>query len=36
MYQDKELMLSARKKMMELDFSWEKSVQEYIRLYESL
>ena len=36
MYQNKEHFTSARKYMMELDFSWEKSIQQYVALYQSL
>ncbi len=36
MYQNKEHFNSARKYMMELDFSWEKSIQQYVALYQSL
>lgn len=36
LYGNKELFNSARKRMMELDFSWETSVQQYIDLYNSL
>jgi glycogen synthase len=36
MYKDAQLMQASCKKMMELDFSWEQSVQQYIQLYQSL
>lgn len=36
MYNDSSLMEASCKKMMELDFSWEQSVQQYIKLYQSL
>ncbi len=36
MYQNKEHFNSAREFMMELDFSWEKSIQQYVALYQSV
>jgi starch synthase len=36
MYQNKEFFEACRKQMMNLDFSWEKSIQQYITLYQSL
>jgi len=36
LYRDKNRLRQVRKKMMNLDFSWEKSVKEYISLYESV
>jgi len=36
LYRDKNRLRHVRKKMMNLDFSWEKSVKEYISLYESV
>jgi starch synthase len=36
MYQNKEQFSASRKQMMNLDFSWEKSIQQYITLYQSL
>lgn len=36
MYKDEAQMKASCKKMMELDFSWEQSVQQYINLYQSL
>ena len=36
MYQNKEQFNASRKQMMNLDFSWEKSIQQYITLYQSL
>lgn len=36
MYQNKEHFNNAREFMMELDFSWEKSIQQYVALYQSL
>ncbi len=36
LYEDKDKLDEVRKKMMELDFSWEKSVAEYTALYESV
>lgn len=36
LYEDKEMVDVVRKKMMTLDFSWQKSVSEYTKLYESL
>lgn len=36
MYQNKEHFKSAREFMMELDFSWEKSIQQYVALYQSV
>lgn len=36
LYKDKELLKTVRKRIMNLDFSWEKSAQDYINLYNSL
>lgn len=36
LYQNTELLQLLRKRMMELDFSWDKSANDYIKLYESL
>ena len=36
LYRDKGLMEEVREYMMQLDFSWEKSVKQYIQVYESL
>lgn len=36
LYQNKEQFASCRERMMNLDFSWEKSIQQYITLYQSL
>jgi len=36
LYKDSEKMLTIRKKMMLLNFSWDKSAEEYINLYKSL
>ena len=36
LYNDEEKMQSIRKQMMQLDFSWESSVKQYIDLYKSL
>ena len=36
LYKDKDLMEEIREYMMQLDFSWEKSVKQYLELYESL
>ncbi len=36
LYSDKEKMDEVREKMMRLDFSWENSVQQYLRLYEEM
>jgi starch synthase len=36
MYKNKKQFKAARKKMMQLDFSWERSVQQYIDVYQSL
>lgn len=35
-YEQDELMLQTRKKIMQLDHSWENSAQQYIQLYQSL
>jgi len=35
-YEDPERMTKIRKKLMSLDFSWDKSAEEYINLYKSL
>ena len=35
-YEDSERMTLIRKKIMSLDFSWDKSAEEYINLYKSL
>jgi len=35
-YEDPERMTAIRKKLMSLDFSWDKSAEEYINLYKSL
>ncbi len=36
LYQNKERFQQCREVMMQLDFSWEKSIQQYITLYQSL
>jgi starch synthase len=36
LYSNKSLFTKARKRMMQLDFSWETSVQQYLALYQSL
>ena len=36
LYKDKEKFQETRERMMQLDFSWEKSVQQYIDLYKSM
>ena len=36
LYQDKKSLNQIRKKMMDLDFSWNKSAEEYYELYKSL
>lgn len=36
LYNDKEKMAEVREKMMRLDFSWQNSVEQYIRLYEEV
>ena len=36
LYKNKARLKEVRNKMMKLDFSWEKSVKEYIKLYESV
>lgn len=36
LYQQKEKMNEVRERMMQIDFSWESSVQQYLDLYESL
>ena len=36
LYNDKEKMAAIRKQIMELDFSWDKSAQQYIDVYESV
>ena len=36
LYEDAEKMQAGRQTMMELDFSWDRSAQEYIDLYKSL
>jgi starch synthase len=36
MYHNKTVLNESRKRMMNLDFSWEKSIQQYINLYQSL
>ncbi len=36
LYDDKEKMIAIRRQIMELDFSWDKSAQEYIDVYESI
>jgi len=36
LYEDPLLMDELRRKMMRLDFSWEKSMQQYLDLYASL
>jgi starch synthase len=36
LYRNKQRMQNVRKEMMQLDFSWEKSVTEYINVYEGL
>lgn len=36
LYDDKKLLARMRSQMMKLDFSWEKSVQQYIDVYESI
>jgi starch synthase len=36
LYEDDKKMQSVRQTMMELDFSWDRSAQEYIDLYKSL
>ena len=36
LYQNKEHFNNAREFMMELDFSWEKSIQQYVALYQSV
>lgn len=36
LYNNKEKFKAARERMMQLDFSWESSVQQYLALYESL
>jgi starch synthase len=36
LYQDKEIVKVMRRRMMEIDFSWETSVKQYLDLYQSL
>ncbi len=36
LYDDKLMMASIRRRIMELDFSWDKSTQQYIDVYESI
>ena len=36
LYKDQDLMEEIREYMMQLDFSWETSVKQYLELYESL
>ena len=36
LYRNKKRLDQVRSEMMQLDFSWEKSVKEYIRVYESI
>ncbi len=36
LYDDKEKMTAIRKQVMELDFSWDRSAQQYIDVYESI
>lgn len=36
LYEDAEKMKTVRKKIMELDFSWDKSAQQYIDVYDSM
>ena len=36
LYNNKEKFTAARERMMQLDFSWESSVQQYLALYKSL
>ncbi len=36
LYRDKDKMATIRKRMMELDFGWEKSVEQYVNVYERI
>jgi starch synthase len=36
LYDDKEKMKAVRKQIMQLDFSWDKSAQQYIDVYQSI
>jgi starch synthase len=36
LYRDKKRLAAIRSKIMQLDFSWESSVQQYIKVYESI
>jgi starch synthase len=36
LYQDKEILKNMRRRMMQIDFSWETSVKQYLDLYQSL